>query len=983
MASSKPRSLQWKREKAWVSYLVVSVLTFAVVPSFKSWLTFHYPCVEAPDEILFLPVLYPFKLSHHSEERMLCGQAYVRYRLRGRDLSAECRFFVAVGVITMLWSLACIFTDGLVLKSHRESKSHVMTELVAGILLVLLWMLATIPWTIAVTALLKDVHSDGYLSARNWDGRFHNEKVRSLANGGFLGLTVSVFLGFLNVLCWAELVWHEVKELKVLRSKEMEDDESIEMARNPCAGMAKLVSVVRDENCFQFDRRQLPLRIDDNLMMIMQVKDSSITSCAACDRAVVKPKDVDKFLAKYEKLNAKELEAALKVSSHDLFRQLAASVPCVGCRRSVERLFTDLRESGYPALEPVVVTNDACVVLSSEFLCAGKSLASLFQVHGSKLGTILKGLLRSKKTQRCVLHSLDVQRARPLNNWLEVWDSMSRECRDAVVQIQAEMLQETLEAYLRKHRFCLECRSKVLRAYSILVGDADPSKEKGYLPSLYEGIRICPPPDKHIHVQASPEFIDALIARAEPELMGNNLETGRRERHAKTIEIAQEEVLTCLGICLYERLHKIQQRTCEEELTWELLFCISLEVLQKNFELAVEKKLGISQLELICQEMEREEQEKQQRKEQKRLRKKQKKQLREKKPNECSTGDASVEASASPSPASSVSNSPQTTLKAKKVEEEGESVVLTAITTPVIRRRSDGSITAMDPPNCVLVTGFDHPDDEDFEPVKSRKTRQQHAKKQAKNQPKSPRAESLTSTTRRKRGNRGRRGGASRSSATWNDQKRDASTAVVHDGSWAHVTAASATKARTIVTVAGPESVVDRKDLVSVPPKDDFDCCSSCISSACSNDIGSSEGSDACSEGFCNHKKDELEENEELEDEKPDFEDASLTATGNEEVVFATLPKQNVMDTLPLPKQHCPMPGYLSLLDQIDDDDGEDFSDAGESLIPPDEIRSFERLVGGKVEEKRAKLREDLKKQFARLCGVSDVDAFRKAAPPF
>jgi hypothetical protein len=61
-------------------------------------------------------------------------------------------------------------------------------------------------------------------------------------------------------------------------------------------------------------------------------------------------------------------------------------------------------------------------------------------------------------------------------------------------------------------------------------------------------------------------------------------EFNRRERHAKTIEIAQEEVLTCLGICLYERMHRIQQRSCEEELTWEILFCLAVEALQRKFE---------------------------------------------------------------------------------------------------------------------------------------------------------------------------------------------------------------------------------------------------------------------------------------------------------------------------------------------------------------------------------------------------------------
>jgi hypothetical protein len=49
----------------------------------------------------------------------------------------------------------------------------------------------------------------------------------------------------------------------------------------------------------------------------------------------------------------------------------------------------------------------------------------------------------------------------------------------------------------------------------------------------------------------------------------------------------------------------------------------------------------------------------------------------------------------------------------------------------------------------------------------------------------------------------------------------------------------------------------------------------------------------------------------------------------------------------------------------------EDESEVGESLISADEIKRFESQLGGKVEEKRAKLREDLKMKFARLCNVS------------
>lgn len=68
-------------------------------------------------------------------------------------------------------------------------------------------------------------------------------------------------------------------------------------------------------------------------------------------------------------------------------------------------------------------------------------------------------------------------------------------------------------------RFCGECRTKVLRAYALLVEEQEPAQEKGYVAGLYAGIKRCLP-DKHIHLQTKTEYISALITRAEPELMG-------------------------------------------------------------------------------------------------------------------------------------------------------------------------------------------------------------------------------------------------------------------------------------------------------------------------------------------------------------------------------------------------------------------------------------------------------------------------------
>ena len=62
-----------------------------------------------------------------------------------------------------------------------------------------------------------------------------------------------------------------------------------------------------------------------------------------------------------------------------------------------------------------------------------------------------------------------------------------------------------------------------------------------YCATLYDGLKSCPK-ERHIHVLCDTDFIAHLIDRAEPELTG-----GRRERHARTIEIAQEEVKISLN----------------------------------------------------------------------------------------------------------------------------------------------------------------------------------------------------------------------------------------------------------------------------------------------------------------------------------------------------------------------------------------------------------------------------------------------------
>lgn len=380
--------------------------------------------------------------------------------------------------------------------------------------------------------------------------------------------------------------------------------------------MARLVAVCREgDEDYPFLARQIPLHIDDSLTMVMEFSDVVIN----VGSHEINTSHWKQFCEYHSKLKQHDLNIALMVTSREVYSVLSQLVQCVGCRRSVERLLSYLVDSGNPALEPLIVKAPNMLSVAKGCLSDAKKLYTLFYVHGLNLNGLIDGIPKSKKNKRCQLHSLDTHKPKPLGgSWMDVWELMSQECRDEVVLIDSACLLETLETYLRKHRFCTDCKNKVMRAYNILVGELDSSKEKGYCAALYEGLCCCPH-ERHIHVCCETDFIAHLLGRAEPEFAGGY---ERRERHAKTIDIAQEEVLTCLGIHLYERLHRIWQKLRAEEQTWQLLFHTGVDALRKSFEMAVEKMQGISRLEQFVEALSEEERAKELKQEKKRQKRK-------------------------------------------------------------------------------------------------------------------------------------------------------------------------------------------------------------------------------------------------------------------------------------------------------------------------------------------------------------------------
>lgn len=87
-------------------------------------------------------------------------------------------------------------------------------------------------------------------------------------------------------------------------------------------------------------------------------------------------------LQRHSMLKQQDLNMALMVMSREVFSALSQLVPCVGCRRSVERLFAQLTDSGYFALEPLTVSSAGVLSIARTCLSDPRKLYTLFYVHG-------------------------------------------------------------------------------------------------------------------------------------------------------------------------------------------------------------------------------------------------------------------------------------------------------------------------------------------------------------------------------------------------------------------------------------------------------------------------------------------------------------------------------------------------------------------------------------------------------------------------
>eukprot|EP01045_Picozoa_sp_COSAG04_P016210 COSAG04_NODE_1336_length_7177_cov_9.968776_3_plen_540_part_00 len=323
---------------------------------------------------------------------------------------------------------------------------------------------------------------------------------------------------------------------------------------------------------------------------------------------------------KWGALTREELTKACQISLEDL-RRHCAEIPCMGCRSAIEALLTQLAARPSNAdIGPFAVLANRVVKLRGELLAdSDKACSALLRCRNADLDAwITKSKAQHKGNKRCPLHSL---KPRPVGAWIDVWLLMSDDChRVMLTALTAERFEDALQAYLRKHKFCSHCRSVVLEAYDMLIldrhatrgelSDEDSADEAhghsdddaladtddiAHAERLFKKLSYV---NGRIVIPNDATYVQELLDRAERSMRGE-----QQSQHVKQGSLGQDEVLSCLGGCLWEELQNLWRQMVNNERSWCMLQHVASMATLTHIDVSVDEKVGDRiMLELLAEE---------------------------------------------------------------------------------------------------------------------------------------------------------------------------------------------------------------------------------------------------------------------------------------------------------------------------------------------------------------------------------------------
>lgn len=193
---------------------ILAIFAFATTTSHSTESTFVVKgCSEGPRTVQ-VPFGYHYSLSS-GEASFTCNRTTVSAVPWG-NFSAPSQFYVFVGVMAFLYSIAAVVLYVWFDDKYRKFDQIPIADFIVSAVFTLLWLISSSAWAQGVTNVKyytdpEEMFAAGHVETCGPDGKFECE---TTSTGNFASLHVSIIFGFLNMCVWGGNLWFLFKETK-------------------------------------------------------------------------------------------------------------------------------------------------------------------------------------------------------------------------------------------------------------------------------------------------------------------------------------------------------------------------------------------------------------------------------------------------------------------------------------------------------------------------------------------------------------------------------------------------------------------------------------------------------------------------------------------------------------------------------------------------------------------------------------------------
>jgi len=212
----------------------IAMLAFATCCDFSVKFGFTVSCQDNSTYYFNTTASYPFRLDHGVPTEYpepLCGNktdTKKEFTFPG-DFSSDAQFFVFIGVIVWLYSMASLVLYVFYSNLYTdEQKSYPKVDFIVAGILAFIWLAASSAWAHGFLSLKSTAYGTSWIYSEGNPCEKSNDEIKNTnilscdpinPIGGFGTANASILFGFLNCFLWVSNTWFLYKETSWYRSR--------------------------------------------------------------------------------------------------------------------------------------------------------------------------------------------------------------------------------------------------------------------------------------------------------------------------------------------------------------------------------------------------------------------------------------------------------------------------------------------------------------------------------------------------------------------------------------------------------------------------------------------------------------------------------------------------------------------------------------------------------------------------------------------